>query len=107
MVEADSYRHQRDTRLPCMPRFGRPQRHPTLPVRDNVAAAERWFHRRGLPWFVEPVDERVRLFLSRRRLWIPLVAALLVACAAAGVGWLCSPIGPRPCCLGRLAVAGC
>jgi hypothetical protein len=48
-------------------------------------AAELWFRRRGLPWFVDSVDERVRELLARRRLWLLLVAVALVA---AGAGWL-------------------
>lgn len=52
---------------------------------EELRAAEAWFRRRGLPWFVEAVDERVRALLNRRWIW-PLTVA--VVAVAAGVGWL-------------------
>jgi hypothetical protein len=53
--------------------------------RADLAAAEEWFRDRGLPWFVDAVDERVRDLLGRRRLWLLFGGVTLVA---AVVGWL-------------------
>jgi hypothetical protein len=52
---------------------------------EELRTAEAWFRSRGLPWFVEAVDERVRALLNRRWIW-PLVVA--VVAVAVGVGWL-------------------
>jgi hypothetical protein len=48
-------------------------------------AAEAWFRRRGLPWFVDSVDERVRELLGRRWLWLLLVGVTTLGVVAA---WL-------------------
>jgi hypothetical protein len=72
------------TALPSEPGVNdvRPQ---TNDSHAELRAAEEWFHRQGLPWFVDAVDERVRDLLGRRRLWL-LVAGVM---AAAGLtGWL-------------------
>jgi hypothetical protein len=51
---------------------------------DEIHAAEEWFRARGLPWFVDSVDERVRELIGRRRAW-PLLAGVIVL--SAGAGW--------------------
>lgn len=52
--------------------------------RSELEAAEDWFRLRGLPWFVDAVDERVRELVRLRRIW----ALLLGVAVAAGLsGW--------------------
>lgn len=51
-------------------------------ARADLEAAERWFRRRGLPWFVDPVDERVRELIGRRQLWLLVVGVTVVAATA-------------------------
>jgi hypothetical protein len=53
--------------------------------RAELRAAEAWFRQRGLPWFVDSVDERVQALLRRRRIW-PVLAGFVVL--AGGAGWL-------------------
>ena len=53
--------------------------------RTDIATAEAWFRRRGLPWFIDAEDERVRRLLRLPRLRL-LLAGLLVFSVAAG--WL-------------------
>ncbi|MPY58034.1 hypothetical protein [Streptomyces spongiae] len=53
--------------------------------RADIAVAEAWFRRRGLPWFIDAVDERVRKLLRRRWLWLLLAG---VAVLSATAGWL-------------------
>jgi hypothetical protein len=53
-------------------------------VTAEVLAAEAWFRRRGLPWFVDAVDDRVRELLGRRRLWL-LLLGVVTAGVLAGV----------------------
>jgi hypothetical protein len=58
------------------------------PVDDaaaDILAAEAWFRRRGLPWFVDSVDVRVRALLRRRWLWVLLVVVAVVVVATAVV----------------------
>jgi hypothetical protein len=50
----------------------------------EVEAAEAWFRARGLPWFVESVDERVRGLVNRRRIWPLLVGVTVVAVICGG-----------------------
>ena len=59
----------------------------------TVAAAERWFEAQGLPYFVHDNAAGVRAALERRRL-IPVgVIAVLIGCAAGGIGgWLRSDV---------------
>jgi hypothetical protein len=52
---------------------------------SDVYAAEAWFRRRGLPWFVDSIDVRVRALLRRRWLWILLVVVAVIAVAVAAV----------------------
>jgi hypothetical protein len=47
----------------------------------DVLAAEAWFRRRGLPWFIDSVDARVRALLRRRLLWVLLVGVATSAIA--------------------------
>jgi hypothetical protein len=47
----------------------------------DILAAEAWFRRRGLPWFADPVDARVRALLRRRWLWLLLVVVAVAAVA--------------------------
>jgi len=51
----------------------------------DILAAEAWFRRRGLPWFVDSVDFRVRALLRRRWLLVLLVAAAVVAAVTAAL----------------------
>ena len=55
----------------------------------DVATAEAWFRRRGLPWFIDAEDERVRRLLRRRRLRLLLVSLLILSLAA---GWLADQV---------------
>ncbi|MFJ8630895.1 hypothetical protein [Streptomyces sp. NPDC093568] len=50
--------------------------------RADIAVAEAWFRRRGLPWFIDTVDERVRRLLRRRWLWLLLVGVAVLSAAA-------------------------
>lgn len=54
-------------------------------AQEATQAAERWFVRHGLPWFVDAHRVRVRSALTRRRL-LPVGLAVLVA--AGGIGAL-------------------
>ncbi|HET9656459.1 MAG TPA: hypothetical protein VFP72_13970 [Kineosporiaceae bacterium] len=53
----------------------------------ELEAAEEWFRRQGLPWFVDAVDDRVRELLGRRRLWALLAGVAVVAAAAGWCAW--------------------
>ncbi|WP_157547762.1 hypothetical protein [Micromonospora sp. ATCC 39149] len=66
------------------------RRQPGVPASTSpdILAAEAWFRRRGLPWFVDSVDARVRALLRRRWLWMLLIGVAVVAAAAAGVSHL-------------------
>jgi hypothetical protein len=60
----------------------------TAQLRDDAGAdlraAEQWFTDRGLPWFVDPVDERVRGLLAARRVWL-VSAGIAVVAVGAGI----------------------
>ena len=63
-------------------------RHRSGPAADTAAdvlAAEAWFRRRGLPWFVDSVDVRVRALLRRRLLWVLLIVVAVVVVATSAV----------------------
>jgi hypothetical protein len=57
--------------------------------RTDIATAEAWFRRRGLPWFIDAEDERVRRLLRLPRLRLLLVGLLVVSVAA---GWLAEQV---------------
>lgn len=69
----------------------------------GVAAAETWFLDRGLPWFVDRYDERVRALLAPRRL-APVLSGAGVLAFAAGVG-LAFPFRPSAGVLAAAVVA--
>jgi hypothetical protein len=71
----------------------------------NLLAAEAWFRRRGLPWFVDAVDARVRALLRRRWLWILLAVAAAVAVTSTWAAHLITDHWPSAALLG-LGVAG-
>jgi hypothetical protein len=57
----------------------------TEPTAAEVAAAERWLHAQGLPWFVDGIRGRVTVLTSPRRVVPVVVAAAVAGCV---VGWL-------------------
>jgi hypothetical protein len=69
----------------------------------DILAAEAWFRRRGLPWFIDSVDARVRALLRRRWLWILLVVVAVVAVATSAVSHLVTDDWPSAVLIGLAA----